>query len=378
MTNIESEPVETGGGERGGESRLAPSPRRVAVGMSGGVDSALSAAVLLQAGYDVVGVTCAFVDDPATDASLSDAARVCSQLGIDHVARRCERAFEDAVVCPFVEQYAAGLTPSPCVVCNARVKLPELAAAADELGCDLIATGHFARIARVPDGRGEPARYAVLRALDNAKDQSYMLSMADQDLLGRLMLPLGGLTKTAVRLAAADLGLSVADKPESQDICFAPEGYRRLLAERGVEEEPGPIVDARGCVLGHHEGLSRYTIGQRKGIGVAGPAPYYVIAKNARDNELVVGFEEETLIRAVTVVDPVWQALAGLSEKRHVMVKLRYRSPAVACIIEPLSETRVRVTLETPQPTTAPGQFAVFSLGDTIYGAGMIEEVQRI
>ncbi len=361
-----------------GASCVGVSRPRVALGMSGGVDSSLAAAVLLGAGYDVVGVTCTFADTPDAEASVSDAARVCAQFGIDHCVRRCECAFEENVVSPFVAQYASGLTPSPCVVCNALVKLPELAAQADALGCDYIATGHYARIARVPNEQGDPGRFAVLHALDRAKDQSYMLAMVGQELLSRLLLPLGGLTKTDVRLHAADLGLAVADKPESQDICFAPAGYRQLLEERGVSEEPGPIVDTQGRVIGRHAGLSRYTIGQRKGIGVAGPAPYYVIGKNAQDNELVVGFEDDTLIQSVIVVDPVWQALDGLSSKRHVMVKLRYRSPAVACIIEPLSEMRVRVTLETPQPTTAPGQFAVFSLGDTIYGAGMIEEVQRV
>ena len=347
--------------------------KRVALGMSGGVDSAVAAVVLLRAGYEVVGVTCGLLGGDADDRAAADARAVCDAIGIEHVVRRSDSAFRREVSAPFVRAYEEGLTPSPCPVCNARVKLPEIAAAADEAGCDRIATGHYARIARLEDS----GRFAVLSALDARKDQSYMLALVGQDLLARLVLPLGGLTKTDVRLMAADLGLPVAAKPDSQDICFAPNGYRELLSPDAPALASGAIVDTAGRVIGRHEGLANYTIGQRKGIGVAGPEPYFVIAKRPAENELVVGFADEAQIGGVIVRDVVWQAYEPPREPLHAMVKLRYRSGAVACIIDAETGNRARVRLASPQPATAPGQVAVFSIGGTVIGGGTIEEVVR-
>ena len=203
---------------------------RIALGMSGGVDSAVSAALLMRAGYEVVGVTCRFRDNAATERAAADAAAVCSQLGIRHETPECVGEFERCVVEPFVSSYAAGLTPSPCVGCNARCKMPALVRVADELGCDRIATGHYARIARLSDS----GRFVVKRALDARKDQSYMLSLLSQEQLARLVLPLGAMTKAEVRVIAADLGLVVAEKAESQDNCFIEGDYRPFLRARGV------------------------------------------------------------------------------------------------------------------------------------------------
>ena len=342
--------------------------------MSGGVDSAVSAALLMRAGYEVVGVTCRFRDNAATERAAADAAAVCSQLGIRHEAPGCVGEFERCVVEPFVSSYAAGLTPSPCVGCNARCKMPALVRVADELGCDRIATGHYARIARLSDS----GRFVVKRALDARKDQSYMLSLLSQEQLARLVLPLGGTTKAEVRVLAADLGLPVAEKPESQDVCFIEGDYRAFLRARGVDDRPGAIVDCAGAVLGRHDGLANYTVGQRKGIGVAAPEPYYVVAKRPETCELVVGFADEARISSVLTGPVRWQALACLDGPRAASVKLRYRSRAVPCIIEPEPEGRVRAVLREPQPTTAPGQFAVFSVGDTVLGGGMIEEVASV
>ena len=198
---------------------------RIALGMSGGVDSAVSAALLMRAGYEVVGVTCRFRDNAATERAAADAAAVCSQLGIRHETPECVGEFERCVVEPFVSSYAAGLTPSPCVGCNARCKMPALVRVADELGCDRIATGHYARIARLSDS----GRFVVKRALDARKDQSYMLSLLSQEQLARLVLPLGAMTKAEVRVIAADLGLVVAEKAESQDNCFIEGDYLSLI-----------------------------------------------------------------------------------------------------------------------------------------------------
>lgn len=348
--------------------------RRVALGMSGGVDSAVSAALLMRAGCEVVGVTCRFTDDAAADRAAGDAAAVCARLGLCHVERDCASLFENAVVQPFVDAYAAGLTPSPCVGCNACCKLPSLLAAADELGCEFVATGHYARIAQLADN----GRYVVKSALDARKDQSYMLALLSQGQLARLVLPLGGTTKAEVRVLASDLGLPVAEKPESQDVCFIEGDYRAYLRARGVDDRPGAIVDRTGAVLGRHDGLANYTVGQRKGIGVAAPEPYYVVAKRPEAHELVVGFADEARISSVLTGPVRWQAVACLEGPHAASVKLRYRSRAVPCIIEPEPEGRVRAVLREPQPTTAPGQFAVFSVGDTVLGGGMIEEVASV
>lgn len=347
----------------------------VALGMSGGVDSAVSAALLLRAGCRVLGVTCRFHDDEASvqAEAEADAAAVCALLGIPHVVRESAASFERCVVQPFVDAYAQGLTPSPCVSCNACCKMPSLLEAASEHGCDNVATGHYARIARLTRN----GRFVVKTALDARKDQSYMLSLLSQEQLSRLVLPLGAMTKTDVRLIAADLGLHVAEKPESQDNCFVEGDYRDFLRERGVQDEPGDIVDRTGAVLGRHGGLANYTVGQRKGIGIAAEEPYYVVEKRAETGQLVVGFAEDTLIRAVRVRTMNWQAFESLDEPCGAMVKLRYRSRAVPCIMEPEGSGGVRIELRSPQPTTAPGQYAVLYEGDTVLGGGMIEEVEQ-
>ena len=353
------------------DEKTNPGATRVALGMSGGVDSAVSAAVLMRAGYLVVGVTCLFTRDSKARVAAEDAAAVCALLGIEHKVWECADAFERSVVDPFVHGYAQGLTPSPCVSCNALCKMPQLFAAAEKLGCDKAATGHYARIAQLE----ENGRFVVKAALDTSKDQSYMLSQLTQEQLSRLVLPLGAATKADVRAMASDLGLPVADKPESQDICFIEDDHRAFLEERGVSGEPGPIVDARGVEVGRHAGLFRYTIGQRKGIGVAAAEPYYVIGKRSESNELVVGFKDETTIGGVSVASPNWQAFERLEGPLECMVKLRYRSAKAACTVAPLKDGSAMASFVTPQPTTAPGQHAVFYLGETVLGGGMIEEV---
>ena len=346
---------------------------RIALGMSGGVDSAVSAALLMRAGYEVVGVTCRFRDGDASERAEADAAAICALLGIPHAVWRAQDGFERCVVGPFVESYEQGLTPSPCICCNARCKMPALLEAAAAHGCGKIATGHYARVARLT----ENGRFVVKTALDARKDQSYMLALLAQDQLERLVLPLGAMTKPEVRVIAADLGLPVAEKAESQDNCFVEGDYRDFLRTRGVADAPGPIVDGSGAVLGRHEGLSGYTVGQRKGIGIAAAEPYYVVAKRPETRELVVGFANETNIVAVRVGRMNWQAVPSLGEPLDAMVKLRYRSRPAPCIIEPEDSQRVRIALRSPQPTTAPGQYAVLYIGDAVVGGGMIEEVEQ-
>lgn len=349
---------------------------RVALGMSGGVDSAASAAILMRSGYEVVGVTCLFLDDQASQESARDAAAVCKTLGIEHVVKNYTQSFELNVVAPFVDDYSCGLTPSPCVSCNARCKLPALIAAADERACEKIATGHYGRVVQLQD----TGLFAIKRALDNAKDQSYMLSQLSQDQLSRLILPLGGITKVEVRLFAQDLGLAVADKPDSQDVCFIPDqSYVGFLRERGKQGMSGAIVDQQGKTIGTHEGLECYTIGQRKGLGIGGaPAPYYVLEKRTSSNELVVGFQEQAFIKEILVGAVNWQACKDLDEPLECSCKIRYRSMAVPCVVESCGDGGVRVSFNTPQPITSPGQFAVFYLADTMLGGGEITAIMQV
>ncbi len=347
---------------------------RVALGMSGGVDSAVSAALLLRAGYEVVGVTCRFLDGDATDRAIHDAAAVCDALGIPQMVPSCIDQFRAQVIRPYVAEYACGKTPSPCIACNAHCKLPALINAAQASGCDHVATGHYARIVQLESN----GRFVVKTALDPGKDQSYMLSLLSQEQLSQLILPLGGMTKPAVRIMAEDLNLPVAHKPESQDACFIVGDYRDFLLAQGVQNKPGDIIDRTGRVLGQHDGLTHFTIGQRKGIGVAAMEPYYVIEKRYNTNELVVGFANEALIESLHINHINWQAWDADKisfDPIEAFVKLRYRSKAVPCIIEPDGVGGGRIALQSPQPTTAPGQYAVFYRGDTVLGGGMIEEV---
>ena len=366
----------------------------IALGMSGGVDSAVAAALLARDGWDVVGVTCLFQDTAEAHAAADDAAKVAERLGIEHVRADACALFEQKVVGPFVCEYREGFTPSPCVGCNAHAKLPALIQAARELGCDAWATGHYAHVVRMDadgisvsngasdrvDGNDadEGVRFAVRMATHAAKDQSYMLAQLKQEQLARLVLPLGAFAKPQVRDIAVELGLPVAHKSESQDICFAPHGYRAFLAERGVEDAPGPIVNEQGTVLGTHSGLSDYTIGQRKGIGIAAPEPYYVVGKRVERNELVVGFASEARTSAVRIGDLVWQSIPSLPQALAVRVKLRYRSTAATCIIEPAAQGDARVVLREPQTLTAPGQYAVLYDSDIVLGSGKILEVERV
>lgn len=339
--------------------------------MSGGVDSAISAVFLSAAGYEVVGVTCLFFDDQRSRTAARDAAAICEHLGIEHRVRDGIECFEHEVVDPFVREYAQGLTPSPCVSCNARCKIPLLIEVANELACEKVATGHYARIAQLV----ENDRFVVKTALDDSKDQSYMISRLSQDQLARLMLPLGGSTKAEVKIIAEDIGLAVAQKPESQDVCFIEGDYRDFLEERGVRGKPGNIVDRQGVVRGRHEGLERYTIGQRKGIGIAATEPYYAIEKRFELNELVIGFKEETKIEQVVIGSLNWLAFEHLDDTLDCMIKLRYRSRLVACRLH-VRGSEVVAELISPQQTTAPGQFAVFCQGETILGSGVIVSVK--
>jgi tRNA-specific 2-thiouridylase len=294
--------------------------------------------------------------------SLQRAARTAAHLGLPHHVLDLETEFEDVVVAPFERGYLSGETPNPCVDCN-PLRLEALVALADELGLARLATGHYARI--VWHG-GEPF---VARAADRRKDQSYMLWAVGPEVLARLEFPLGASTKAEVREAAADAGLEVAGEPESQEVCFAVDGYQRFLEERGTAPAEGDVVDAVGAVLGRHQGHWRFTVGQRRGIGVSAPEPLYVLERRAAENEIVVGGRDALATGAVWLRDVVDR---GLEDGRGLEVQLRYRSAAVPVRALRREAGELEVTLAEPFEGLAPGQSAVFYRDDVVVGGGRI------
>ncbi|HEX5582170.1 tRNA 2-thiouridine(34) synthase MnmA [Gaiella sp.] len=344
----------------------APRQGRVAVAMSGGVDSAVA---LLRAGADAVGVTLRLWLDPAGPSAeraccspdaVVRARETCHSLGLPHVTLDMREAFRDSVVRSFVDGYAHGVTPNPCMRCNGAFRFAALVDFSRRAGADILWTGHYARVVE----RG--GRRLVAQARDAAKDQSYMLATVEPDLLRRVGFPLGGATKDEVRAEAADAGLAVAGRAESQEACFLAGGdYRSFLERHGVRSIPGTIVDESGSVLGAHDGLWRFTPGQRRGIGVAAPEPLYAVRADPATNTLVVGPRESLGVRHV--------AAAG---RLHVPVtraeaKLRYRSRPVLATVEPV-EGGFELALDEPIEAVAPGQVAVLYDDGAVVGAGVV------
>jgi tRNA-specific 2-thiouridylase len=351
---------------------------KILAAMSGGVDSSLAAALMLEAGHEVTGVTLHLWDDdqPGLGESLccaADAAenarRVCALLGMPFYVWNYEREFRRHVIEYFVRSYSAGLTPNPCIECNRRIKFRALLDRAAALGFDAVVTGHYAQIDHGADGV-----YRLRRATEVEKDQSYVLHMLQQGDLARLHFPIGAYHKTEVRRLAAARGLPTADRPESQDICFVPNGdYRQLLAEEAPQAlVAGPIVDQQGREIGRHQGLPLYTVGQRRGLGLGGGTVQYVLALDTARNALIVGPQEALLQHGFIVTDVVWGAGSAPAE-HDVLVQVRAHGSALPATIAPLENGRWRVTLATPQRAVSPGQAAVFYREDQVLGGGWIQ-----
>jgi tRNA-uridine 2-sulfurtransferase len=358
-----------------GAPSLAPSPRRTLVAMSGGVDSAAAAQLALDAGDEVVGVTLELWADPATDGERSccspqavvGARELAHGMGVPHVTLDLRERFRAQVVDRFVGGYAAGRTPNPCVRCNGELRFDSMLALADALGAARLATGHYARVAH--DGHGPLLRTGV----DPDKDQSYMLARLEPALLRRLSFPLGGLTKRAVRALARNAGLRVADKPESQDLCFvAGVGGRAFLRRHGGPglRRAGEIVDREGRVLGRHGGQHQYTVGQRRGLGLAAPEPLYVLSKDAATGTVVVGPREALARRCIGVEEGRLHRRAESVES----VRLRYRATTIPCSVVETGGGRLELELERPAYAVAPGQLACLMREDCIVGHGTIAE----
>ena len=352
---------------------------RIVVAMSGGVDSSVAAALLKEQGHDVVGVsmqlydqregaeafgTCCTIDD------LHDARRVAAAIGIPHYILNLERQFEETVVRNFVGEYAAGRTPLPCAHCNSDLKFSTLLDRATGFDASVVATGHYARVEQRPDGR-----WILRRGTDPSKDQSYFLFSLTQSQLAQAMFPVGARQKSEVRATAQALGLCVADKPDSQEICFVPSGDYAAFVERrapGVAEA-GPIVNAEGRQIGSHGGIHRFTVGQRKGLGLSAPAPLYVLRLEPASGTVVVG-ERAALDRTtLTAAGVNWVSMPTPEAWTCVTAQIRHHHTAAAGRVRALDGTRAELVFDEPQSAISPGQAAVFYDGDSMVGGGWIE-----
>ncbi len=358
-----------------GAVRLPAAPQRTLVAMSGGVDSAAAAQLALDAGDEVVAVTLELWSDPGTDGDKSccspqavrGARELAHRMGIPHVTLDVRERFRAEVVDHFLDGYAAGRTPNPCVRCNGEVRFDAMLELADSLGAARLATGHYARIAR--DEHGPLIRAAA----DPGKDQSYMLAKLDPARLDRLSFPLGGLTKDAVRGLAREAGLPVADKRESQDLCFvAGLGGRAFLKRHGGPRlrRPGEIVDRQGTVLGRHEGQHNYTVGQRRGLGLATPEPMYVLKRDAAANRVVVGPKEALATGTIPLEDATLHRPVAEVEA----VRLRYHAEPLACRVHVLDDGSLELQLDHSANGVAPGQLACLMRQDRVMGEGTIGE----
>ncbi len=345
---------------------------RVAIGMSGGTDSSAAAALLCDQGYEVIGLTAHMWREGSRCCSLEDverARRVCTHLGIRHYVVNAQEIFTERIVDPFVEAYAGGRTPSPCIACNAFVKFGFLMERAVQLGCSHLATGHYARVERREDGR-----YHLLAAADEGKDQSYFLHRLDQRQLGFLLFPLAGLVKEEVKAYSRERGLPVVPRGESQDLCFVEEGRLPDFVEQRAPEvaRRGEIRDPEGNVVGHHEGLHHFTVGQRGGLGIALGERMYV-SRLDRENNVVEVAPRPGVMRTECELDEVhWISGSPPADALRCRVRPRYRSPAAAATVRLLQDGRVRVVFDEPQFALAPGQAAVFYKDGEVLGGGWI------
>ena len=348
---------------------------KVVVAMSGGVDSSVTAGLLVEQGYDVQGVSLRMWEERLGPRVCSDhrgAGEIAEFLGIPHELLDLRSQFVETVVKPFAQEYIRGRTPNPCVACNRDFKLGSLLQWAKQQQANYVATGHYARIAR-DDASGQSS---LLRGIDEAKDQSYFLFDLSQDQLAHTMFPLGTMRKSEVREKARLLGLSVADRPESQDICFGD--YKALVRSHANSEDlgDGDIVDRSGKVLGRHNGIHSVTIGQRRGLGIAAPQASYVLEIEQVSKRVVVGSKSELVCRGLRAERMNWLE-PPVAQEFEAQVQIRYRSPAIPCVIRLARKNGCQVRFEKTYPGVTPGQAAVFFHGEKLLGGGWIEHAIR-
>ena len=361
-------------------SRKGRPAKRVVVAMSGGVDSSVAAYLLAREGYEVIGVTMRLFSTPDETAArlnrsccsiedVDDARAVCRVIGARHYFMNFEKEFKRHVVDYFVSEYERGRTPHPCLACNDKLKFEFLLRRARFMDADFMATGHYARIDE-HDGA-----WRLRRGVDSSKDQSYVLFTLGQEQLSRLKLPIGGYDKDEIRRIARDAGLPVADKPDSQDICFIPSGdYKAFVEPRLTVRRPGVIVDSEGSILAEHDGVHRFTVGQRKGLPLPGgsPRPLFVTDIDPEDGRVTVGFAERLLRRRLACSGVTWIAGATPPDGVRVEARIRYHGADIPAIVRPDGDRAV-VEFESPQRAITPGQAVVFYDGEQVLGGGMIE-----
>jgi len=356
-------------------------PNRVLVAMSGGVDSSVAAALLVERGYDVVGVTMKLFSDgsevpdrPCCSLdSVNDARRVCERLGIPHYVLNMESRFGHDVMDDFVAEYVAGRTPIPCVRCNTFTKFRDLLQTADRIDARWIATGHYARVAN-----GE-----LFRGLDDAKDQTYFLWGIDRAVISRMILPIGDMTKAETRAIATRLGLTmVANKADSQEICFVPDGdYVKVIAQRAGADSPalqrGPIIHSDGRAIGEHNGYARYTVGQRRGLPGGFADALYVVAIRPEDRAVIVGLREDLLGNGVIATEVNWLVETPPSPGDAIRVRIRHRAPLASGVVLRVDRGEIEIALDEAVVAISPGQSLVLYSGERLLGGGFIASAQR-
>jgi tRNA-uridine 2-sulfurtransferase len=350
---------------------------RVVVAMSGGVDSSVAAALLKEQGYEVIGMMLRLWSEPGKEESnrccspdsMAQARRVAAKLDIPFYVIDAKDVFHRTVVQYFLDGYARGETPNPCLVCNRQIRWTFLLDHALALGAESMATGHYARLRKDERGKSE-----LLRAVDRTKDQSYVLHVLNQEKLARALFPVGDYPKTEIRAIAERHGLPTASRKDSQDLCFlAGDDYRNFLQRNAAEMlQPGQILTRDGRAVGRHNGLANYTIGQRKGLGIASPVPLYVLGKNASANTLVVGTQQELGSRELTVREVNWLSGAAPREPLRADVKIRYTAKEAQAWVTPLEGNQAAVRFDAPQRDITAGQAAVFYQDDVMIGGGII------